>query len=145
MNTETDAPSAGKKLKIQSATPTFEYSDKVPCTQDEIQRYRSILRNSCVFNLMAASWSDENLVRSWDIFYKNNKTQAYKDRNWINDEFRELANANLVASRKKFVELGCGVGNSLFPVLSQNPHLECIGVDCSTRAIQMCKVSFFVA
>jgi len=113
-----------KPSKKQSPTPDFEYSGKLPCTGDELQTYQSILNNACL-DPMAASWTDEKLSRSWDIFYKNNKTQAYRDRNWINDEFPELSKVDPASSRKKFLELGCGVGNSLFPVLSQNPHLDC--------------------
>eukprot|EP00351_Strombidinopsis_sp_SopsisLIS2011_P002971 CAMPEP_0116882482 /NCGR_PEP_ID=MMETSP0463-20121206/14725_1 /TAXON_ID=181622 /ORGANISM="Strombidinopsis sp, Strain SopsisLIS2011" /LENGTH=69 /DNA_ID=CAMNT_0004535733 /DNA_START=89 /DNA_END=298 /DNA_ORIENTATION=- len=31
--------------------------------------------------------------RNWDIFYKNNSTNGYKDRHYLSREFTELADA----------------------------------------------------
>lgn len=49
-----------------------------------------------------------------DIFYKENKTNFFKDRHYLTAEFPEL----LICEKEKkiFCELGCGVGNALFPL-----------------------------
>jgi len=35
------------------------------------------------------------------------------------------------------LEVGCGAGNTLFPVLNEYPSLKCYGVDISKRAIEL--------
>ena len=34
---------------------------------------------------------EKDAKRNWDIFYKNNKTNFYKDRHYIKAEFSEIA------------------------------------------------------
>jgi hypothetical protein len=36
---------------------------------------------------------EKDAKRNWDIFYKNNKTNFYKDRHYIKNEFVELVSA----------------------------------------------------
>lgn len=89
------------------------------------------------------------LVKNWDLFYKRNKTNFFKDRLWLQKEFGELtgddddANENLLEDEeldnetRLVVEIGCGVGNALIPLLFRNPKLTAIGLDCSRQAIDL--------
>ena len=45
---------------------------------------------------------EKDAKRNWDIFYKNNKTNFYKDRHYIKYEFAELSDAitNLKEEKK---------------------------------------------
>lgn len=43
------------------------------------------------------------------------------------------------AGRRTMLELGCGVGNAVFPLLEDNRGLYVIAVDLSTRAIDILK------
>lgn len=36
--------------------------------------------------------------KNWDLFYKRNKTNFFKDRHWTKREFEELANYSTVRS-----------------------------------------------
>lgn len=36
---------------------------------------------------------ERDAKRNWDIFYKNNKTNGYKDRHYIQKEFPDLIEA----------------------------------------------------
>lgn len=36
---------------------------------------------------------EKEAKRNWDLFYKANKTNFYKDRNYIKFEFKELTDA----------------------------------------------------
>ena len=86
----------------------------------------------------------------------------FNDRAWLRTEFPELADAvkpdvglSIVlrllradfgcsqAGSKVIVELGCGPGNTLFPLLSanENPDLRLHGYDFSKEAIDLVKVS----
>jgi SAM-dependent methyltransferase len=75
--------------------------------------------------------------RNWDSFYKHNQANFFKDRHYIPDEFalNELASD----SEKSFhvVDMGCGVGNALLPMLQQFPNMTARGFDCSETAISI--------
>ncbi|CAG8718006.1 9766_t:CDS:2, partial [Funneliformis mosseae] len=84
--------------------------------------------------------------RNWDLFYKRNTTKFFKNRHWIGREFNELSFNNNddqdSKSRDKRIdvlELGCGVGNFIFPVLDANPLLFVYACDFSKRAIDFVK------
>ncbi|CUS13165.1 unnamed protein product, partial [Tuber aestivum] len=84
------------------------------------------------FNSDPAKW--------WDDFYKNNTTNFFKDRRWLHQEFPLLETlTSQGAGRANIVELGCGAGNTLFPVLRLNRNEElCIhGCDFSRKAVEL--------
>ena len=77
---------------------------------------------------------EKDAKRNWDIFYKNNKTNFYKDRHYIKYEFQEVTDkiAALKPEDKadKFVLLdaGCGVGNGFYPLYEE--YKEHLLVNC---------------
>ncbi|KAG0135895.1 S-adenosyl-L-methionine-dependent methyltransferase [Tuber indicum] len=84
------------------------------------------------FNSDPAKW--------WDAFYKNNTTNFFKDRKWLHQEFPLLeALTSQGAGRATIVELGCGAGNTFFPVLRLNRNEElCLhGCDFSRKAVEL--------
>ena len=67
--------------------------------------------------LVPAAWAESykrDAARHWDVFYSRNSVNAYKDRHYLGDEFGALADA---ARCRTVLELGCGVGNTAFPLL----------------------------
>lgn len=79
----------------------------------------------------------ENYQRlHWDVFYKNNKDNFYKDRHYIRYEFHDLVEA---CSKKddgkayKLLDFGCGVGNGFYPLV------ESFGFDKLT--VNACDIS----
>ncbi|XP_002738440.1 tRNA N(3)-cytidine methyltransferase METTL6-like [Saccoglossus kowalevskii] len=82
---------------------------------------------------------EKEAQRNWDLFYKRNSTNFYKDRHWTTREFEELRNESSDGSKKILLEVGCGVGNFLFPLLEENPHLFIYACDFSPRAVQFVK------
>lgn len=69
--------------------------------------------------------------RNWDIFYKNNTTNFYKDRHYLLREFNELSSALATADAENKVtllDLGCGVGNAFWPTIEQ--HSSSVKVQC---------------
>ncbi|KAL3897931.1 MAG: hypothetical protein SGCHY_003078 [Lobulomycetales sp.] len=79
------------------------------------------------------AWKQEKFLRevsrNWNDFYKRNTVNAYKDRHWLLIDFPQLANCSSI------LEVGCGVGNLLFPLLEKLPHLYIYACDFSPRAI----------
>ena len=71
--------------------------------------------------------------RHWDVFYKTNTTRFFKDRHWLGREFGELVAGD--AEHRTLLEVGCGVGNTVFPLLEENGGLFVHCCDFSPRAV----------
>ena len=87
--------------------------------------------------------------KNWDLFYKRNSTHFFKDRHWITREFPELLQtiselghkgSSSQAKRLVLLEAGCGVGNTVFPLLEENSNLFIYACDFSPRAIEFVEV-----
>ncbi|CCE62760.1 hypothetical protein TPHA_0D01190 [Tetrapisispora phaffii CBS 4417] len=87
---------------------------------------------------------NKNPARYWDIFYKNNKENFFKDRKWLQIEFPSLyAATKKDAGPVTIFEIGCGAGNTFFPILTENEneHLRIIAADFAPKAVELVKSS----
>lgn len=66
---------------------------------------------------------------SWNAFYQKNEAKFFKDRHYL----LEL----LPATGGTLVELGCGVGNALWPLLERPEWTQVFGLDVSPVAIEL--------
>uniref|UniRef100_A0A336LWN0 tRNA N(3)-methylcytidine methyltransferase n=1 Tax=Culicoides sonorensis TaxID=179676 RepID=A0A336LWN0_CULSO len=88
---------------------------------------------------------EKEAKKNWDLFYKRNTTKFFKDRHWSTREFQELlgeSKPNLENSQhtRKLLEIGCGVGNLIFPLIEDKLNDYFIyGLDFSPRAIEIVK------
>lgn len=86
---------------------------------------------------------EKDAKRNWDIFYKNNKTNFYKDRHYIKAEFSEMAEhlATLDEGQKLLLlDAGCGVGNGFYPLYREYLGKLLINAcDFSPRAVDFVK------
>ncbi|KAF0310983.1 Methyltransferase-like protein 2-A [Amphibalanus amphitrite] len=90
----------------------------------------------------------------WDAFYDQHDNKFFKDRNWLFTEFPELGEPSDTSqllpetpsepypgcqARRRVWEVGCGVGNTVFPLLETNsdPHLFVYGSDFSESAVKI--------
>jgi tRNAThr (cytosine32-N3)-methyltransferase len=83
---------------------------------------------------------NDNPEKWWNIFYKNNKTNFFKNRKWLAQEFPildEVTKEN--APPTVLLEVGAGAGNSAFPILQkrQNPRLKIHACDFSKKAVEL--------
>lgn len=86
----------------------------------------------------------EKAGKYWNEFYKNNKDHFYKDRHYIHIVFPELNidyyNEVLLKKNIKhplLLEVGCGVGNSIFPLLDVNIHLNGLAIDFAKSGVNI--------
>ncbi|KAF9038573.1 S-adenosyl-L-methionine-dependent methyltransferase [Panaeolus papilionaceus] len=79
-------------------------------------------------------------ARHWDNFYKMNAGNFFRNRKWLHNEFRELVAATKPdAGPVTIAEIGCGAGNSVFPLISanENPHLRIHAYDYASHAVKV--------
>ncbi|KAK4100103.1 methyltransferase [Parathielavia hyrcaniae] len=84
------------------------------------------------FNSDPAKW--------WNLFYKNNTANFFKDRKWLQQEFPILHKVTREdAGPVTLLEIGAGAGNTAFPVLAQNknPKLKLHACDFSKKAVEV--------
>lgn len=82
--------------------------------------------------------------KSWNIFYAHNKQNFFKNRSYLWREFPELNPENKApwasftgSSKPTILEVGCGVGNSIWPLVDLHPDKFFIGFDCSANAVKL--------
>ncbi|XP_052046052.1 tRNA N(3)-methylcytidine methyltransferase METTL6 [Apodemus sylvaticus] len=83
---------------------------------------------------------EKEAQKNWDLFYKRNSTNFFKDRHWTTREFEELRSCREYEGQKLTVlEAGCGVGNCLFPLLEEDLAIFAYACDFSPRAVDYVK------
>lgn len=101
-----------------------QYARQREAPATEYDRYR--------FNKEPAKW--------WNLFYKNNTANFFKNRKWLRQEFpvlEEITRAD--AGETVVLEVGAGAGNTAFPLLAgnQNEGLKVHACDFSKTAVQV--------
>ena len=79
-------------------------------------------------------------AKYWNQFYEKNDNRFFKDRNWLKLEFPELfMTSEADAGTKRVFEIGCGAGNTMYPLLEQskNPDLFVYAADYSKTAVDV--------
>lgn len=76
--------------------------------------------------------------KHWDLFYKRNDIRFFKDRHWTIREFKEILDTPINA-RCNLLEIGCGVGNFIYPLIEEKLNLFIYACDLSPRAIELIK------
>ncbi|KAH8909117.1 actin binding protein [Coniochaeta sp. PMI_546] len=76
----------------------------------------------------------------WNLFYKNNTANFFKDRKWLQQEFPVLDRVTSEgAGPVTLLEIGAGAGNTAFPILAsnKNPQLKIHACDFSKKAVEV--------
>lgn len=80
---------------------------------------------------------EKDAQRYWDLFYKRNCEKFFKNRYWTTKEFEELAEGS---QEKSLLEIGCGVGNLIYPLVEEGFFRKIYACDFSPRAIEFVKL-----
>ncbi|KAF9494909.1 methyltransferase [Pleurotus eryngii] len=116
--------------------------DHVPPPDDQAEKIAQSLNRQRAAPVPAEERSKYNdkPARHWDNFYKANAGNFFRNRKWLSNEFLELIEATKPgAGPTTIVEIGCGAGNAVFPLLSvnQNPLLSIRAYDYSSHAVKV--------
>lgn len=120
-------------------------SDAKLLTDDEKQQLE--YQNSRLVPEFKANQLELCARKHWDLFYKRNDTRFFRDRHWTTREFEELLSASDQTdeeidskSQKRLLEVGCGVGNFVFPLIEEKHNNYFIyACDFSQRAVDLVK------
>ncbi|EEH45104.1 tRNA(Thr) (cytosine(32)-N(3))-methyltransferase [Paracoccidioides brasiliensis Pb18] len=85
-----------------------------------------------------------NPSKFWNLFYKHNTSNFFKNRKWLQQEFPILAEVTQAdAGPTVILEVGAGAGNSAFPILASNKNerLRLHACDYSKKAVEVMRKS----
>eukprot|EP00871_Galdieria_phlegrea_P005595 jgi/Galph1/6036/GphlegSOOS_G4705.1 len=133
-------------------------------SQMKEEQIASYLENMTSDKVQNTSEQVSSTKEHWNHFYSTKKDGFFKNRYNLRYFFPELLPPQVqdhpelwhpplnngeknteppdwktLEGRTIILELGCGVGNSIFPLIRANPHLFIFGVDFSAQAIELLK------
>lgn len=138
--------SANENSSIQAKHGSFNIGDVVTqhakVLTDE-EKVRLDEQNKRMVTAFQAQKLELEARKNWDLFYKRNETRFFKDRHWTTREFDELLAGDASSderNEKALLEIGCGVGNLIFPLVEDGHRDYFIyACDLSPRAVELVK------
>ncbi|KAJ8362173.1 hypothetical protein AAFF_G00390880 [Aldrovandia affinis] len=137
-------PAFGTRF-LKDPRQVFQHNawDNVEWTEEqEVAARQKVEENSQPLPLEKQEEYDCRANEYWNDFYKIHENRFFKDRHWLFTEFPELA-PKLPGSKSiyRILEVGCGVGNTVFPILKTNndPGLFVYCCDFSNTAVELVK------
>ncbi|XP_019053883.1 PREDICTED: uncharacterized protein LOC104600653 isoform X2 [Nelumbo nucifera] len=79
---------------------------------------------------------ERDAKKYWDVFYKRHQDKFFKDRHYLGKEWGHYFHGE---GRKVVLEVGCGAGNTIFPLVATYPEIFVHACDFSPRAIDLVK------
>ncbi|XP_073130985.1 uncharacterized protein [Henckelia pumila] len=79
---------------------------------------------------------ERDAKKNWDIFYKRHQDRFFKDRHYLDKEWGHHFSEE---GRRVILEVGCGAGNTVFPLLAAYPDTFVYACDFSPRAVDLVK------
>lgn len=120
------------RLRLGVAPPELSQTD---LDKLEAQRKRPITS-------IRAARLEVDARRHWDLFYKRNQANFFKDRKWTWREFQELLPERDSTKQRTLLEVGCGVGNLVFPLIEEGLNdYYLYACDISPRAVDLVKAN----
>ncbi|XP_051151498.1 uncharacterized protein LOC127265642 [Andrographis paniculata] len=89
---------------------------------------------------VSAFWREKyekDAKKYWDIFYKRHQDKFFKDRHYLHKEWGHHFSGQ---GRRVILEVGCGAGNTIFPLLETYPDVFIHACDFSPRAVDLVKM-----
>ncbi|XP_074597647.1 methyltransferase-like protein [Brevipalpus obovatus] len=137
-SSEEKRPQFGTRY-LTSETDVFQHNawDDVDWTDEQVQEAEEKIQGQLVHRLSdeKKNFYIDSSDQFWDKFYGTHQNKFFKDRHWLFTEFPELLDDKI----SKIFEVGCGVGNTVFPILTtrRDSDLFIYCCDISSVAIDL--------
>ncbi|KAF3450572.1 hypothetical protein FNV43_RR06661 [Rhamnella rubrinervis] len=126
--------------------PTVPHSPSishVPSFTASITTIRRLHRHSHPTALKARCYSlaledhyQKKATKYWDEFYKRHQNKFFKDRHYLERDWGcYFAEEDVSPKRKVVLEVGCGSGSTLFPLVAAFPNLYVHACDFSPKQL----------
>eukprot|EP00258_Populus_trichocarpa_P042347 XP_024458366.1 uncharacterized protein LOC7470683 isoform X2 [Populus trichocarpa] len=80
---------------------------------------------------------ERDAKKYWDVFYKRHQDKFFKDRHYLDKEWGQYFAGK---ERRVVLEVGCGAGNTIFPLVATYPNIFVHACDFSPRAVNLVKI-----
>ncbi|XP_056016470.1 tRNA N(3)-methylcytidine methyltransferase METTL6-like isoform X2 [Ostrea edulis] len=134
-DTKSEQDASEKTTRSRNLEENFCHSARTLSGQEITKLRRDV---NCVSDFKQNKLERE-AQKNWDLFYKRNTTKFFKDRHWTKREFDELCPVESETGRRTMLEVGCGVGNFIWPLLHEDDSVFFYACDFSPRAVQFVK------
>ena len=101
-------------------------------------------KDGCMSSFMRLKFEKE-AAKHWNRFYKQNQANFFKDRHYLEKEFDCLSQSSpaqddsATKQNRNLLEVGCGVGNTVYPLLESHGDLYVHCCDFSQEAVRLVK------
>ena len=101
-------------------------------------------KDGCMSSFMRLKFEKE-AAKHWNRFYKQNQANFFKDRHYLEKEFECLSQSSpaqddsAIKQNRNLLEVGCGVGNTVYPLLESHGDLYVHCCDFSQEAVRLVK------
>ncbi|RKP10039.1 S-adenosyl-L-methionine-dependent methyltransferase [Thamnocephalis sphaerospora] len=138
-----DAEFGGRLLVDKDRVFEHNAWDHVDWDSDQEREIQAAVERHCTKDMPEEERErlDQEAAQRWDAFYRVNQNRFFKDRNWLRIEFPELFEET--NTPRTVFEIGCGAGNTMFPLLASCPdsHLRVLGCDFSAEAVKVVRAN----
>ncbi|GAB5373435.1 hypothetical protein AAMO2058_001751500 [Amorphochlora amoebiformis] len=132
-----------EKIKFRRSQKPDHVVSMEPCDYADRKKFDKIISSQP--QTVSEFWKnkyEEDAGRNWDLFYKRNENRFFKDRHYLHHIMGKDIKSAILKAKKDgtnpvLMEVGCGVGNTMFPLLTDFPELHVYGVDISKNAIEI--------
>lgn len=108
-------------------------------SEERIRECRERLAKSTDAKKNVNAWWRQKYIttsrKAWNVFFKTHADRFFKERHWLENDFRVLLAAR--STPLLMLDAGCGTGAAFLPLMERLPHLRVIGFDLSERAVEL--------
>ncbi|KAG7377121.1 Methyltransferase-like protein 6 [Phytophthora pseudosyringae] len=123
------------RREVQLHSHDFEWEDLAKECQMQEEGDVEVLEDEAKEGLLETQQLAQEAKDKWDDFHRRNNGKVYKPRNYLVKEFPELYTPEREVL--EVLELGCGYGSAIFPILAECPNVHAQVCDFSAHAIDI--------
>ena len=121
---------------IIESMPDEVWAEDVWTEKREAEAVRRVQQQGKFMSSFYRRLYTEKAHRYWHEFYRRNQDHFYKDRHYLHKIFPALSYTP-TSTMLNLLEIGCGVGNAVLPLMELNPSLNVVAVDFAPSAISL--------